>query len=242
MMYTFASKETTLVVARLVPAGDTARVEVATSTFAANANGEAVLNAAMKALDAGATTLLFPSSLMPTTGRVLSAFRKGETKVESVLSAAQLAKFSTSYVKLLGKFATVAIEKGVRVENAQNAYRLQFGIVEVINGEEVELDENGTGVTAAGVGIQCRNFSRIIAGTYKLTADKSGNVTAARKYRLDADKVCTGKELLQAYVDGVYTPQTDSDCRNVNRLMLLAVCHAKLPKVATVARDALATA
>lgn len=241
MTYTFSFKATTLVIGRVVTKGSNAVVETATATIAEGQGAEAVLDAAITAINDGAHTIIFPSTMMPTIGKMLAFYRNGGTK--GGLTERQREVFSPEYIRKLDVFAKEALKHKVKVESAQSAYHLTFGVIKgAVNGEVVHLDTQGYGVLANGEEIQCRNFSRVIESDYKLSVDRNGAVTAPRLYRLDENTAVTGKELLKAFIDGDYTPETDSAVGNINRLMLIAVTQSKLPKAACVARDTLAKA
>lgn len=238
MMYTFMFKATTLVIGRVVTKGSNAVVETATTEIVEGQGAEATLDAATTAIAEGARVIILPSVMMPTVGKMLTFYRNGGTK--GGLTERQRAIFSLGYIQKLDVFAKEALKHKVRIESAQSVYRLTFGVVNgVNNGEEVHLDTQGCGVLANGEEIQCRNFSRVIESDYKLSVDKNSAVTAPRLYRFDENTAVTGKELLQAFIDGNYTPESDSAVEHINRLMLIAVVQSKLPKAACVSRDAL---
>lgn len=238
MTYTFAFKANTLVSGRVVTKGSNAVVETATTEIVEGQGAEATLDAATTAIAEGARTIIFPSVMMPTVGRMIAFYRNGGTK--GGLTERQREIFSQEYIQKLDVFAKEALKHKVRIESAQSAYRLTFGVVNgVTNGEVVHLNAEGYGNLANGEEIQCRNFSRVIESDYKLSVDKNSAVTASRLYRLDENTAVTGKELLQAFIDGNYTPETDSAVEHINRLMLIAVTQSKLPKAACVSRDAL---
>lgn len=240
MTYTFAFKSTTLVSGRVVVRNGEAKVETRSVDIAENQGAEATLDAATAAIAEGARVIILPTVMMPTVRKVLAFYRSGGT--DGGLTDRQREIFSADYVQKLSVFAQEAVKRSVRVENAQSVYRLTFGVIAgAVNGEEVHLDAEGYGELANGETIQCRNFSRIIEGNYKLSVDRNGAVTTPRLYRFDAEKAVTGKELLKAFIDGDYTPETDSAVGNINRLMLIAAVNSKLPKAACVARDTLAT-
>lgn len=241
MTYTFAFKSNTLVSGRVVTKGSSAVVETATTEIVEGQGSEAALDAAKTAIAEGARVIILPSVMMPTVGKMLAFYRTNG--VSGGLTDRQREIFSADYVKKLSDFAQEAVKLGVRVENAQSIYHLTFGVVNgAVNGEEVHLNAEGFGTLTNGEEIKCRNFSRVIEGSYKLSVDRNGAVTAPRLYRFDTEKAVTGKELLKAFIDGDYTPETDSAVSNINRLMLLAAVRTKLPKAACVARDALAKA
>lgn len=241
MTYTFAFKSTTLVSGRVVVRNGEAKVETRSVDIAENQGAEATLDAATAAIAEGARVIILPTVMMPTVNKVLAFYRSGGER--GGLTDRQREIFSQEYVQKLDVFAQEVVKRKIRVESAQSVYRLTFGVIAgAVNGEEVHLDAKGCGVLANGEEIQCRNFSRVIEGDYKLSVDRNGAVTAPRLYRRsDTQAAVTGKELLQAYIDGDYTPETDAEVDNVNRLMLLAAVSSKLPKAACVARDTLKT-
>lgn len=241
MTYTFAFKSNTLVSGRVVVRNGEAQVETRSAEIAEGQGAEATLDAATTAINDGARVIILPTVMMPTVSKTLAFYRSGGEK--GGLTDHQREVFSPEYIRKLDVFAQEAVKRSVRVENSQSVYRLTFGVIAgSVNGEEVHLDAEGYGELANGETIQCRNFSRVVEGDYKLSVDRNGAVTAPRLYRRsDTKAAVTGKELLQSYIDGDYTPETDAEVGNVNRLMLLAAVSSKLPKAACVARDTLAT-
>lgn len=241
MMYTFAFKATTLAIGRVIVRNGEAKVETRSVDIAEGQGAEAVLDAAITAINDGARVIILPSVMMPTVGKMLAFYRSGGAS--GGLTDRQREVFSADYVQKLDVFAKEALKRKVKVESAQSAYHLTFGVANgATNGEVVHINAEGCGVLTNGEEIQCRNFSRVIEGDYKLSVDRNGAVTAPRLYRLNAETAVTGKELLKAFIDGDYTPETDSAISNINKLMLIAATQSKLPKAACVARDALAKA
>lgn len=167
------------------------------------------------------------------------------------LSDRQRSAFPTSYIDALVLLGNTLVSKrgAVRVAPARQVYRLSVmpttpNAPELKTGDKLKFVPGKVGDKDKSV-TEDGNFYvadfKVISCEYTVTVSAKGEITIPRMTRVN-DEIVTTAEAFAKYCAGEYTPENDTASRLINAISLVKVCSNKLPKLATVARNAVATA
>lgn len=259
----FAAKDNVVVRACLQEAYGATVPEIKAATFSLASSQDDItviaseLCGLVESLDNGdKLTVYLPQTVYRTISTVTYAvnYDKAANGAAAVanLSDRQRSAFPTSYIDALVQLGDMLVSKrgAVRVAPARQVYRLSVmpttpNAPELKTGDKLKFVPGKVGdkdksVTEDG-NFYVADFKVISEYTYTVTVSARGEITIPRMTRVNGEIVST-VEAFSKYCAGEYTPDSDAASRLINAISLVKVCSNKLPKLATVARDAVATA
>lgn len=201
-------------------------------------------------------TVYLPNTVYKTISGVAYSVNYGKATSGKVavanLSERQRSNFPADYISALVTVGDALIAKrgAVTVKPSRQIYRLRVSPTS-INAPEMKTGDKLTfvagnvngkekSVTSDG-NFYVSDFSKIILGEYEVTVDAKGEITIPRLTRVSGEAIATGVAFTK-FCSGEFTPEDDSQVRLINSIALVKICASKLPKLATVAQDAVTTA